>query len=35
MGIQFLDLGAEDREAIERYLADLVAAQLGGGSDNP
>ena len=35
MGIQFLDLGVEDREAIERYLADLVAVQLGGDSDNP
>jgi uncharacterized protein (TIGR02266 family) len=35
MGIQFLDLGAEEREAIERYLADLVAAQLRGDSGNP
>jgi uncharacterized protein (TIGR02266 family) len=34
MGIQFLDLRAEDRDTIERYLARLVAAQLGGGTDN-
>ncbi len=28
MGIQFLDLHAEQRDAIERHLANLVAAQL-------
>lgn len=35
MGIQFLDLRTEDRETIERHLASLVAAQLGGDTDNP
>ena len=33
MGIQFLDLRAEQRSAIERHLANLVAAQLGAGLD--
>lgn len=35
MGIQFLDLSAEDRNAIERYLAQLVAEQLGGDAEIP
>jgi uncharacterized protein (TIGR02266 family) len=35
MGIQFLDLKAEDGEAIERYLGELVAAQLGGDANTP
>jgi hypothetical protein len=35
MGIQFVNLKAEDREAIERYLAHLVAAQLGGDAETP
>jgi len=35
MGIQFLDLRAEDRETIERHLARLVAIQLSGDTDNP
>jgi hypothetical protein len=30
MGIQFMDLGANDRGAIEAYLAHLVAAQICG-----
>jgi uncharacterized protein (TIGR02266 family) len=34
MGIQFLDLRMEDREAIERYLARLVAAQLAGDTES-
>jgi uncharacterized protein (TIGR02266 family) len=34
MGIQFLDLGATDRESIERYLADLVVIQLAGEAEN-
>jgi len=29
MGIQFVDLRAEQRDAIERHLANLVASQLG------
>jgi uncharacterized protein (TIGR02266 family) len=29
MGIQFLDLSTEQRDAIERHLANLVASQLG------
>jgi uncharacterized protein (TIGR02266 family) len=29
MGIQFLDLSTEHRDAIERHLANLVASQLG------
>ncbi len=35
MGIQFLDLSAEQRDAIERHLANLVASQLGAGADAP
>lgn len=33
MGIQFIDLSAEQRRAIERHLANLVASQLGAGLD--
>jgi len=29
MGIQFLELSTEQRDAIERHLANLVASQLG------
>jgi uncharacterized protein (TIGR02266 family) len=35
MGIQFLDLGDEDRGAIEMHLANLVAGQLCGEAENP
>ncbi len=35
MGIQFLDLSPGDRNTIERYLAQLVAEQLGGDADVP
>jgi uncharacterized protein (TIGR02266 family) len=33
MGIQFLDLGGADREAIEAHLAGLVATQISGTGD--
>lgn len=35
MGIQFVDLGDEDRGVIERHLANLVAGQLCGETENP